>query len=71
MFRELRSVGVRVHPSAGGFYLMPDFGVCKAGLKRDHGITTSDEMCNLMLKEAKVAVSFPISLQPLLPFLMS
>lgn len=53
--RELRSVGVKVVPSDGGYYLMPDFEVCRPGLLRKDA-KTSDQMCSLMLKEAKVAV---------------
>ena len=64
--RELQSVGVRVLPSNGGYYLMPDFEVCRSGLfkkKMMKGVAaaaaakTSNQMCNIMLKEAKVAVS--------------
>ena len=52
---ELRSVGVRVHPSAGGYYLMPDFEVVRPGLER-RGLKLGQDWCDVMLKEAKVAV---------------
>ncbi len=53
---ELRSVGVRVRDSSSGYYLFPDFEVCKAGLV-PRGVRTADEFCRRMLDEAKVAVS--------------
>ena len=53
---ELRSVGVRVHPSAGGYYLMPDFEVARPGLER-RGMKLGQDWCDVVLKEAKVAVS--------------
>ena len=53
--QELRSVGVRVHPSAGGYYLMPDFEVVRPGLER-RGLRLGQDWCDVMLKEAKVAV---------------
>ena len=52
---ELRSVGVRVHPSAGGYYLMPDFEVARSGMER-RGLTRGQDWCDVVLKEAKVAV---------------
>ena len=52
---ELRSVGVRVHPSAGGYYLMPEFEVVRPGLER-RGLKRGQDWCDVMLKEAKVAV---------------
>ena len=52
---ELRSVGVRVHPSAGGYYLMPDFEVARPGMER-RGLTRGQDWCDVVLKEAKVAV---------------
>ena len=36
---------------------MPDFAVCKDGLAKK-GITNGKEMCNLLLEEFAVAVSF-------------
>ena len=53
---KLRSVGVKVHASAGGYYIFPDFEVCRQGLMEKADVRTGQEMCNLMLKEAKVAV---------------
>ena len=56
-FRELSSVGVKNITSEGGYYFMPDFAVCKDGLAKK-GITNGKEMCNLLLEEFAVAVSF-------------
>jgi aspartate/methionine/tyrosine aminotransferase len=55
-FSELRSVGVKVWPAEAGYYMMPDFEVCRPGLNR-RGIKTGQQMAEKMLKEAKVAVS--------------
>lgn len=46
---------LKVHPSAGGYYLMPDFEVVRPGLGR-RGLETGQDWCDVMLKEAKVAV---------------
>ncbi len=54
--RELRSVGVKVHPSSSGYYVFPDFGVCKPGLNA-LGVRTAEQFCARMLEEAGVAVS--------------
>ena len=49
-------MGVRVRDSSSGYYLFPDFEVCKAGLV-PKGIKTAEQFCQRMLEEAKVAVS--------------
>ena len=55
--RELTSVGVKAVRPTAGYYIFPDFEVIKENLKR-RGIKTCEEMCQLMLDECGVAVSF-------------
>ncbi len=56
-YRELTSVGVKVNPSHGGYYLFPDFDICREKLNQI-GVKNGQEMCDLILKEFKVAVSY-------------
>lgn len=53
--RELSSVGVKVLPSTGGYYIFPDFDVVRPSVSK-RGINTGDAMCQAMFKEAKVAL---------------
>ena len=43
-------------PSQAGYYIFPDFAVCKP-LLATRGITTGQQMCTLIMDEKKVAVS--------------
>ncbi|XP_035827722.1 aspartate aminotransferase [Aplysia californica] len=53
--RELRTVGVTVVEPTAGYYMFPNFEVIRPALAA-RGVHTGDQMCALMLKEAKVAV---------------
>ncbi|CAH1772640.1 unnamed protein product [Owenia fusiformis] len=54
-YRELTSVGVKAVRPKAGYYMMPDFEVCRAGLlKKD--LHSCEDMVQLMFKESKVAV---------------
>ena len=55
-FRKLTDVGVQSAPSQAGYYIFPDFAVCKP-LLATRGITTGQQMCKLIMDEKKVAVS--------------
>ena len=52
----MRNVGVDSTPSEGGYYIFPDFGVCRPGLAKK-GITTGEQMCNEIMSKKSVAVS--------------
>lgn len=52
---RLTASGVRVHAPQGGFYLFPDFSPHKESLNK-RGITTSGQLCELLLKETGVAL---------------
>ena len=43
-------------PSQAGYYIFPDFAVCKPSLAT-RGITTGEQMCKIIMDEKKVAVS--------------
>ena len=51
----LQAAGVRVHAPVGAFYLFPDFSPFAERLAR-RGITSSDSLCEALLREAGVAV---------------
>ncbi|XP_065054027.1 aspartate aminotransferase-like [Rhopilema esculentum] len=53
--RKLTSVGVKIAPPKGGFYMMPDFEVIRGALKK-RGILTGNAMQDALLKEASVAI---------------
>ena len=56
IYSKLRSVGVKVHPAAAGFYIFPDFSILRDKLAA-RGITTGQHMCDAILDEANVSVS--------------
>ncbi|XP_067687816.1 aspartate aminotransferase-like [Haliotis asinina] len=64
--RELRSVGVKMVTPKAGYYVFPDFEVIRPALTL-RGLTTCQEMCDTLLKEASVALmaSGPAYLRPL------
>lgn len=53
--RRLREAGASVDDPVGGFYLFPDFGPFREGLKA-RGIATSPELCERILEETGVAI---------------
>ncbi|XP_041372362.1 aspartate aminotransferase-like [Gigantopelta aegis] len=53
--RELQSVGMKLAPPSAGYYVFPDFVVIADKLAK-RGVTTCQQMCALMLKEASVAL---------------
>ena len=59
--RELGNVGVTSAPSQAGYYIFPDFHVCKLALAKK-GITTGHEMCKEIMTRKNVAVNEPLHL---------
>ena len=55
MYKRLKAIGVNIHEPQGGFYLNPDFSPFADSLK-ERGITTSEELCEQLLKDKSVAV---------------
>jgi hypothetical protein len=54
----LGKVGVTSAPSQAGYYIFPDFYVCKLALAKK-GITTGQEMCKEIMTRKNVAVNEP------------
>ena len=54
--RELTSVEVECVEPKGGYYMFPNFEIIRKALTK-RGIYSGQDMCQLMLKEANVAVS--------------
>ena len=55
VYQSLDAVNVRLAPPDGGFYLFPDFSAFEAKLKLK-GITTSQNLCEVLLEEANVVL---------------
>ena len=55
IYQALKQAGVNVHAPQGGFYLNPDFSPLKEKLK-SRGITSSELLCEVLLKETGVAI---------------
>lgn len=53
--KELNSAGIHVSPPQGGFYIFLDFMRYKDVLSKN-GITTSNELCELLLQETGVMI---------------
>ena len=53
--RMLEEVGVRVTGCGGGYYLFPDFEVCRPSLNAA-GMFTGAEMCQAILEQESVSV---------------
>lgn len=53
--RQLSAAGVKVHPAGGGFYLYPSFENFREKLAAK-GITTSQKLCEELLRDASVAL---------------
>ena len=53
--RELTRVGVKCTPSEAGYYILPDFDVCRESLNKK-GVFTGREMCHMILEEKSVAL---------------
>lgn len=51
----LNALDIHTQPPTGGFYLFPDFGAWRAVLAKQ-GITTSSQLCDRLLGEARVAL---------------
>ena len=52
----LKSVGVTSAPSEAGYYIFPDFEVCRHALA-ERGIITGQQMCKDIMDKKNVAVS--------------
>ena len=48
-------MGVASAPSQAGYYIFPDFAICKKKLA-EKGITTGQQMCKEIFEKKKVAV---------------
>ena len=55
-YRTLKKAGVTSAPSEAGYYIFPDFEVCRNALIQK-GITTGHEMCKEIMDKKNVAVS--------------
>ena len=53
----MKDAGVDVLPSGAGFYLFPNFEVCRAKLAQK-GVKTGQDFCDLLFEEQRIAVSF-------------
>ena len=53
----MKDAGVDVLPSGAGFYLFPNFEVCRAKLA-EKGVKTGQDFCDLLFEEQRIAVSF-------------
>jgi aspartate aminotransferase len=55
MAARFRSVGARVEPPAGGFYIYPDFGDLRGRLGLAHEVVTGADLARLLLDEFGIA----------------
>lgn len=53
----MKDAGVDVLPSGAGFYLFPNFEICRAKLA-EKGVKTGQDFCDLLFEEQRIAVSF-------------
>ena len=56
IIRKLTAVGVTSAPSQAGYYIFPDFEVCRNSLNKK-GITTGQQMCREIMDKKNVAVN--------------
>ena len=56
-YQTLIDVGVDVKPSQAGFYLFPNFELCREKLAAK-GVKTGQDMCDLLFEEKRIAVSW-------------
>lgn len=54
-YNELIKVGVTVHPATSGFYLFPNFELCREKLSQK-GIKTGGEFCDYLFEHHRVAM---------------
>ena len=52
----MKDAGVDVLPSGAGFYLFPNFEICRAKLA-EKGVKTGQDFCDLLFEEQRIAVS--------------
>ena len=55
-YQKLKSVGVDVLPSTSGFYLFPNFELCRKKLEKKN-IKNGQDFCDLLFEEKRVAVN--------------
>ncbi|MCB0367158.1 MAG: aminotransferase class I/II-fold pyridoxal phosphate-dependent enzyme [Bdellovibrionaceae bacterium] len=55
LYARFLEMGLRCPPPTGAFYLFPDFESYRQQLK-EIGVTTSEQLCGLLLNEVKVAL---------------
>ena len=65
--RKLTAVGVTSAPSQAGYYIFPDFEVCRNSLNKK-GITTGQQMCREIMDTKNVAVSTMIQSKNVIKF---
>jgi len=51
----LKDAGVDVLPSGAGFYLFPNFEICRAKLA-EKGVKTGQDFCDLLFEEQRIAL---------------
>ena len=56
-YQTLIDVGVDVKRSQAGFYLFPNFELCREKLAAK-GVKTGQDMCDLLFEEKRIAVSW-------------
>jgi len=54
-YQKLKSVGVDVLPSTSGFYLFPNFEICRKNLEKKN-VKTGQEFCDRLFEEKRVAL---------------
>jgi len=54
-YKSLKDAGVDVLPSGAGFYLFPNFEVCRAKLA-EKGVKTGQDFCDLLFEEQRIAL---------------
>ena len=55
----MKEAGVDVLPSEAGFYLFPNFEICRAKLA-EKGVKTGQDFCDLLFEEQRIAVSVSV-----------
>ena len=63
-FEKLKAVGVSVLSSTSGFYLFPNFEICRSKLEQKN-VKTGQDFCDLLFEEKRVAVSQRINFKRL------
>jgi len=60
-YKSLKDAGVDVLPSGAGFYLFPNFEICRAKLA-EKGVKTGQDFCDLLFEEQRIAVSLTVTI---------